>query len=393
MKRDTELAHLARETEGFVNPPVVRGSTVIFNTMAELDSALDDHARDSPYSYGRMGTPTERALENALAQLDSAYGAVVLESGLAAVSTAIMSSVSAGEHILVTDTCYGPTRELCDGLLARFGVETEYYDPLLCQEGKPGIEGLLRKNTRIVYMESPGSRTFEMQDVPAIAATCRAHGITTITDNTWATPLGFRPIEHGVDLVVQSLTKYIAGHSDVMLGVISACDESSWQRVKDTALEMGHACSPDDAWLGLRGLRSLSARLDRHEASAREIVEWLQMQPEVDQVLYPALRQDPGHRIFTRDFDRATGLFGVVLHTHDREAVRRMVEGLDLFQMGYSWGGFESLLIPLHPDRAVRSASESPYSGAILRLSIGLEDAQDLIEDLREGFKRLSKTS
>ena len=389
MKRDTELAHLAREAAGFVNPPIVRGSTVVFKTLNELDEALDIDEKDGPYAYGRKGTPTERVFEDALAKLDSAYGAVLLESGLAAVSVAIMSTVSAGDHILVVDTCYGPTRELCDGLLTRFGVETEYYDPLCSQPGKPDIESLFRENTRAVYMESPGSRTFEMQDVPAIAEACRARGITTIADNTWATPLAFRPIEHGVDLVVQALTKYIAGHSDVMLGAITACDQAAWKNVKATALDIGHSCSPDDAWLGLRGLRSLSARLDRHEASALLLANWLQDRPEVKRVLHPALESDPGHSIFARDFDRATGLFGVVLHTSDLEAIRRMVEGFSIFSMGYSWGGFESLLIPLHPDRAVRTASIWPETGEILRISVGLEDPQDLIADLESGFERL----
>ena len=351
MNRETSLTALAREATGFVNPPVVRGSTVIFKTVDELDAALKTDLKTGPYAYGLMGTPTERAFESALAVLDSADGAVLVESGLAAVSVAIMSQVSAGDHMLMTDTCYGPTRILCDGILARLGVETEYYDPLLSQPGKPLIETLFRDNTRVAYMESPGSRTFEMQDVPAITKACRDRNITTIVDNTWATPLGFRPIEHGVDLVVHALTKYISGHSDVMLGAITARNRPAWDAIKRTAMDLGHGCSPDDAWLGLRGLRSLAARLDRHEASARTIATWLEARPEVKRVLYPALQSDPGHAIFSRDFDRATGLFGVVLNSEDPAATRRMVEGCTHFRLGYSWGGFESLLIPLHPNR------------------------------------------
>ena len=252
MKRETGLTNLGRSHVGFVNPPVVRGSTVVFENLEEYEASLDVDLKDGPYIYGLISTPTERALESALAELDSAAGAVVVGSGLAAISVVLMSGISAGDHILMTDTCYGPTRILCDGILKRLGVEAEYYDPHLSRQGHPGIETLFRENTRMVYMESPGSRTFEMQDVPAIAAACRARGITSVVDNTWATPLGFRPTEHGVDIVIHALTKYVGGHSDLLLGGITTRDRETWDRVKQTAVELGHGCSPDDAALGLR---------------------------------------------------------------------------------------------------------------------------------------------
>ena len=242
----------------------------------------------------------------------------------------------------------------------------------------------------MVYMESPGSRTFEMQDVPAIIKACKNRGITSVIDNTWATPLAFRPLEHGADYVIHALTKYVAGHSDIMLGSVTARTRAGWDKVKMTAVDLGHGCSPDDAWLGLRGLRSLAARLDRHESSAMKIAHWLETRPEVKKVLHPALESHPGHLIWKRDFDRATGLFGIELHTSDEDAVGRMVEGFSHFKMGYSWGGFESLMIPLHPDDGVRTATSTP-KGTILRCSIGLEDPDDLIKDLESGLSRLQK--
>lgn len=389
MKRETALTNFGREDVGFVNPPVVRGSTVIFETWEEFQNSLEVDLKDGPYTYGLLSTPTERALEQLLAEIDSAAGAVVVESGLAAVTIGLMNAVSAGDHVLMVDTCYGPTRIFCDGLLKRLGVETEYYDPHLSREGHPPIESLFRENTRLVYMESPGSRTFEMQDVPAIAAACKSRGIVSVIDNTWATPLGFRPIEHGVDIVVHAMTKYMGGHSDVMLGGLTTRDRETWDRVKLTAMDLGHGCSPDDAWLGLRGMRSLAARLDRHEQSAMKVARWIQSRSEIKRVMYPALPEDPGHEIWKRDFDRATGLFGVLLHPVDDAAIKRMVEGMSHFRMGYSWGGYESLLLPLDPRRGVRTASEMPDDGMVLRISVGLEDPDDLIDDLSRGLDRL----
>jgi cystathionine beta-lyase len=386
MNRETKLTTLGRTDPDWVNPAVVRGSTVIFKTLADVEQSLDVDVKDGPFTYGLISTPTERALEEALAEIDSAVGAVVLGSGLAAITVTLLGLLRAGDHLLMTDACYGPSRIFCDEVLGKYGVDVEYYDPLVTD-----IEAHFKTTTRVVFMESPGSRTFEMQDVPAIATACRARGITSVVDNSWATPLGFRPLEHGVDLVVHALSKYIAGHADVMLGAVTARNRDLWETIKRTAVDLGHGCSPDDAWLGLRGLRSLAARLDRHEASARQIAAWLEAREEVERVLYPALPSDPGHAIFTRDFDRATGVFGIVLHETDRDRIAAMVESFDHFKLGYSWGGFESLLIPLHPERGIRTASSREEIGTVLRLSIGLEAPEDLIADLKGGFERLTR--
>ena len=387
--RRTALTRLGRSGTGFVNPSVVRGSTVTFETLGEFEEALRCDLQQGPYTYGLLDTPTTRALSESIAALDGANGAVLLESGLAAVGVALLSHVTQGDHILMVDSCYGPSRILCNGMLKRFGVETEYYDPRIGQDGRPGIETLFRKNTKLVFMESPGSVTFEMQDVPAIAAACQERNIVTAIDNTWATPLGFRPIEHGVDMVVHALTKYVSGHSDVMLGAVTARTREIWDRVKITAVDLGHGVSPDDAWLGLRGLRTLAVRLDAQERSALQLARWLQNRPEVKRVLHPALPEDPGHEIFKRDFDRGTGLFGVVLHPVKRQALARMLEGMTYFQMGYSWGGFESLLIPQHP-LTERSATPWNEDGTLLRVSVGLEAVDHLVQDLASGLDRLA---
>ncbi|NCF39583.1 MAG: hypothetical protein GWP75_05640, partial [Planctomycetia bacterium] len=292
------LARTGRPKHGFVNPAVVRGSTVTFETLAEFENALSFDLQNGPYSYGLLDTPTERALAGSIADLDAADGAILVESGLAAVGVALMAFVGRGDHLLMVDSCYGPSRILCEGILARFGVETTYYDPRIGQDGRPGIEHLFRENTRLVFMESPGSVTFEMQDVPAISAACRDRGIITAIDNTWATPLGFRPIEHGVDVVVHALTKYVGGHSDLMLGALCARDRSIWDRLKTTAMDLGHGASPDDAWLALRGLRTLAVRLDAQEEAALRIARWLQSRPEVKS------RSQKAHRIVNKHRSR-----------------------------------------------------------------------------------------
>ena len=384
----TNLTRLGRPDRGFVNPPVVRASTVTFDTLEEFDRALEVDLLDGPYTYGLLDTPTERSLAGALAELDGAEGAVLVESGLAAVGVALLGFLSSGDHLLMVDSCYGPSRIVCDGLLKRFGIETTFYDPLVGQGGRPGIESHFRDDTKMVFMESPGSVTFEMQDVPAIAAACRSRSIVTAIDNTWATPLGFRPIEHGVDLVIHAVTKYLAGHSDLMMGAITARTRSLWDRVKTTAMDLGHGASPDDAWLALRGLRTLAVRLDAQERAAIQLAAWLRTRPEVRKVLHPGLEGAPGNDIFRRDFDRGTGVFGVVLHPVDRDALRRMIEPMKVFEMGYSWGGFESLLIPQHP-LTERSAVPWTEEGTLLRISVGLEDVELLARDLAEGLDRL----
>ncbi|MEE2972798.1 MAG: cystathionine beta-lyase [Planctomycetota bacterium] len=387
--RRTALTRLGRSGPGFVNPPIVRGSTVTFSTLDEFDEALSVDLLDGPYTYGLLDTPTERALASALSDLDAGAGTVLVGSGLAAVGVSLLAFLQRGDHVLMVDSCYGPSRILCDGILKRLGVETDYYDPRIGQDGRPGIETLFRDETRLVFMESPGSVTFEMQDVPAIAHACHDREIVTVIDNTWATPLGFRPIEHGVDVVIHALTKYVSGHSDVMLGSLTARTRSIWDRLKHTAMDLGHGASPDDAWLALRGLRTLAPRLDAQERSALQIASWLRNRPEVKRVLHPALPGDPGNSIYRRDFDRGCGVFGVLLHEVDRPSLARMLEGMRIFELGYSWGGFESLLIPQHP-LSERTAVPFEETGTLLRLSVGLEATGDLVQDLADGLERLS---
>ena len=360
-----------------------------FSTLDEFDQALSVDLLDGPYTYGLLDTPTERALASALAELDGGAGTVLVGSGLAAVGVSLLAFLKRGDHVLMVDSCYGPSRILCDGILKRLGVETDYYDPRVGQDGRPGIETLLRDETALVFMESPGSVTFEMQDVPGIARVCNERSIVSVIDNTWATPLGFRPIEHGVDVVIHALTKYVSGHSDVMLGSLTARTRSTWDKLKHTAMDLGHGASPDDAWLALRGLRTLAPRLDAQEKSALQIAAWLRNRPEVKRVLHPALPGDPGNALYRRDFDRGCGVFGILLHEVDRTSLARMLEGMRIFELGYSWGGFESLLIPQHP-LSERSAVPFEETGTLLRMSVGLEATEDLVQDLADGFGRLS---
>lgn len=385
MKKDTLLVHRGRQSEenfGIVNPPVYHASTVTFPTMAEYE-AKPKRPFDG-VQYGRTGTPTTFALEDAVTAMYGGHKTVAVSSGLAAISVTMMAFLQAGDHALVADNVYGPTRQrTCDGLLKRAGVEVTYFDPL-----KP-IAGRLKPETKVVFIESPGSLTFEMTDVPAVAAEAKAAGALVVMDNTWATPFLFRPLDHGVDIAVEAATKYIGGHSDVMLGVIAVSTEEQFQRVKGTANAMGNCPGPDDCYLGLRGLRTLSVRLERHQKNALRVAAWLQGRPEVERVLYPALADDPGHDLWKRDFTGASGLFGVVLNQVSREAVAEMLDGLELFAMGASWGGYESLIIPFDPAN-IRSASQWSAAGPCLRLHVGLEDPDDLIEDLDKGLARLT---
>ena len=385
MKKDTLLVHKGRRPEdnhGIVNPPVYHASTVISPTLAEFEAK--DRKAFEGVQYGRTGTPTTFALEEAVTALYGGHKTVSLSSGLAAVSVSMLAMLKQGDHALVADNVYGPTRvRTCDGLLRRSGVDVTYFDPA------QGIGGLLKPETRVVFFESPGSLTFEMLDVPAIAAVAHDAGAVVLMDNTWATPLFFRALDHGVDIVIEAATKYIGGHADVMLGVVTVSTEEQFQQIKWTANALGNCPGPDDCYLGLRGLRTLSVRLERHQRNALKVAEWLQARPEVDRVLYPALPDDPGHDLWKRDFTGASGLFGVVLKGVSKDAVAKMLDGMDLFAMGASWGGYESLMIPTDPGR-YRSASEWPPAGPSLRLHIGLEDLDDLIEDLEKGLGRLT---
>ena len=365
---------------GFVNPAVHHVSTVLY------PSAEDFLARRARYQYGRRGTPTTEALENALQQLEgpACAGVALVPSGLAAISTALLSVLSAGDHLLVTDSVYQPTRRLCNGLLARYGIATTYYDPMI----GAGIAALLRPNTRAVFVEAPGSLTFEVQDVPAIAAAAHAHGALVLMDNTWASPLYFRSFEKGVDLSIQAATKYIGGHSDVMLGTISA-NAAAWPHLDETVHQLGLCVGPDDIYLGVRGLRTLSVRLAQHHQSGLAVARWLAARPEVARVLHPALESCPGHAVWQRDFTGASGLFSIVLHPVSARAVNAFLDALALFGIGASWGGFESLAIPFDC-AAIRTASRWEPGGPTVRIHIGLEDVDDLIADLTRGFAALA---
>ena len=369
-------------TQGIVNPPVWRASTHLYGSVADLraNGARDTHHR---LFYGRRGSPTQWSLADALTELEpGAEGTFLYPSGVAAIAAALLSVLSPGDELLVPDAAYDPTRSMATGLLKRFGIATRFYDPLV----GAGIEDLIGAHTRAIFMESPGSLTFEVQDVPAIVAAAKARGITTLLDNTWATPLRFRAIEKGVDLVILAGTKYVVGHSDVMLGSVTAAP-SHWRQLRDTSFQLGQVASPDDAWLGSRGLRTMAVRLAQHEASALKIARWLEERAEVDRVLHPALPTCPGHEHFVRDFTGSTGLFSFVLNGGDEAARAALIDGLDHFGIGYSWGGFESLAIPADPERH-RTATTPAFAGPLVRLQIGLEDPDDLITDLAAGLDR-----
>ena len=388
MKPPTRLIHpepAASAGARFVNPPLVRGSTVLHDSVADLRKryerslAGDD---SGPVSYGRYGTPTHAAFLDAITQLEGGWRSWALPSGLSACSTAILAFVRQGDHVLIPDSAYGPTRKFGRDTLARYGVECSFYDPCIGAQ----IEGLFRPTTRVLFLESPGSLTFEIQDVPLLAQIARRRGAVSIIDNTWATPLYLQPLRLGVDVSVHAVTKYIGGHADIMLGTIT-CNQEQALAVRSTVRALGLTASPDDCWLALRGLRTLQARLTQQRQTAERLIQYLLAQAEVDRVLYPALPQDPGHAIWKRDFSGATGLFGVALRaTVPLAAFHALVDGLRLFGLGYSWGGFESLLLPSHPERSV--AAPRP-AGSLMRISAGLEDPDDLIADLDEGFSRL----
>jgi cysteine-S-conjugate beta-lyase len=365
---------------GFVNPPVYHASTVLYR------SAADYVAHRSRYQYGRRGTPTTEALELALQELEGPQcaGVALLPSGLAAISAALLSAVRAGDHVLITDSAYGPTRTFCDQILTRFGVTTSYYDPL----AGAGIAALMRENTRVVYLESPGSLSFEMQDVAAITGAAHARGALVLMDNTWASPIYFRPLDHGVDLAIQAGTKYIGGHSDVMLGTVSA-NARTVKDLKTMVALNGWCVGPDDVYLGMRGLRTLAVRLDRHYESGLAVARWLEGRPEIMRLLHPAMPSHPGHALWQRDFTGASGLFSVVLKPVPEKAVYAFLDRLELFGIGPSWGGYESLATPFNCAPA-RTATRWEPGGPTVRFHIGLEAVEDLIADLERGFAALA---
>jgi cystathionine beta-lyase len=380
-KPATDIVHAGREPfahHGFVNPPVYRGSTVLFRSVESFEK------RDQRYVYGRRGTPTSEALETAIAQIEGGARTWLAPSGAAAIATALLAFTKAGDHVLVADTVYEPTRKICNGPLKRFGVEVTYYDPTV----GAGIAQLMRPNTSLVYTESPGSLTFEVQDIPAIAAAAHAGGALLAMDNTWASPLYFKPFAHGVDISLQAGTKYVVGHADAMLGAITVT-EALASRLVNEAGGLGICAGTEEMYLGLRGLRTIGVRLERHWRSGVEMATWLEARPEVVRVLHPALPSHPQHELWRRDFLGASGLFAVVLKPAPRAAVAAMVDGLELFGLGASWGGYESLVLPFDAAKT-RSATRWQPEGPTIRLHIGLEDVSDLKADLEAGFVRFA---
>ena len=378
---ETRLTHLGSspfENFGFVNPPLYRGSTVLFPTV----EAYASHAQD--YTYGRRGTPTIRALENAITALEGGAHSVLTPSGLSACAIGLLSVVSAGGHVLVTDSVYKPTRKICQNILKRLGVEASFFDPLI----GAGIADLIQDNTQLIYTESPGSLSFEIQDLPAIAKAAHDRDVPVLSDNTWATPLYYNPLALGADIVVHAGTKYFGGHADVNLGSVTTTQALAKQ-LRQTHGDLGQCPGPEDTQLCLRGLRTLAVRLERHWKSALDMANWFAARPEVARVIHPAREDHPQHDIWKRDFSGASGLFSIILKPCPDNALAAMVNDLTLFGIGSSWGGYESLVIPFDP-ASYRTATQWKAEGPALRFHIGLENVDDLKADLEAGFKRLA---
>ncbi len=384
----TRLSHAGRAgrgTHGFVNPPLVRGSTVLYPTCADR-VALGKRRLDQVLVYGTHGTPTHFVLEDMIAEIEGGTRCQIVSTGLAAITTPLLAFLGAGEHCLMPDSVYGPARNFAGGVLRRLGVETTFYPPTIAVAA---LDGLVRPNTRVLYLESPGSHTFEMQDVPALSAFAHARGLKVLMDNTWGLHF-FQPFRFGVDVSIQALTKYALGHSDALLGSITTAGEADWERVRTTTLQLGQYASPDDCWLAIRGLRTLGVRLDRQMQSGLAVARWLAARPEIHCVLYPALPEASGHGLWKRDFSGAPSLFGVVFQPRfSPDATRAMIDSLDLFGIGASWGGYESLALPT-TGFVTRTAEQKDFGGPMIRLHIGLEDPADLIADLERGLAVLA---
>ena len=388
MKEDTKIVHKGRDPDsnfGIINPPVYHASTIAWGSVAEMKRRRENRWEPGVYTYGRHGTPTHEALEEAYAAVSGGFRSVAVSSGLAAINAAMLAYLKQGDHVLMVDCVYGPARNFCDNVVGRFGVETTYFDPAI----GAGIKDLIRPNTKIVYVEAPGSLTFEMQDIPAIAAEAHKAGCVVMMDDTWSAGIYFKPFEHGVDVCAMAATKYIVGHSDVMMGLITTTEEQ-WKTVRPSASMLGCNSGPDDIYLALRGFRTIKVRLERHQETGIALARWLQARPEVDRVLHPALPTHPGHDIWKRDFTGASGLFSFVLKDEfPEERINALLDGMKLFAMGASWGGFESLILPSDPSHG-RTAKKWVGPGQLIRIHAGLEDASDLIEDLDAGFGRLN---
>ena len=400
MQDETQLTHLGNDPEGnrgVINPPTYRASTILSPTLESF--AARDAQKYTGFSYGIDGTQTNLALKESIATLEGGTHCLLYSSGLSAVTLSLTAFLKPGDHLLMVDSVYGPSRNFCNWFLNRIGVEVTYYNPTI----GGNIQQLFQPNTRVVYMESPGSQTFEIQDVPAIVqavqtanaapersgANSKSPHIVTMLDNTWASPLFFKPFDHGVDISIHAGTKYIGGHSDLMLGLATTDKEAIYKKLKDTQRTFGETVAPDVCSLALRGMRTMSVRLQQHQSSALDIAQWFQERPEVKRVLHPGLPGDPGHELWKRDFKGASGLFGVLLHTDNPKALAAMVDGLALFGIGASWGGYESLVIPAYVSES-RTAVPWQETGALLRFHIGLEAVKDLKADLAAGFERLN---
>jgi cystathionine beta-lyase len=387
-KLETRLVHAGRadtKTYGFVNPPLKRGSTVLYPSVAEKREIGKNYFVPVEI-YGLCGTETHFALESSIAMIEGGTHCQVVGSGLAAITVPLLAYMKSGDHILVPDSAYGPTRRFCDGLLRRYGIETTYYDPMIAESDFPA---LFQKNTTVLLTESPGSHTFEVQDVPMLARVARARNVKVFMDNTWGLQT-FQPFKHGVDVSIQALTKYAGGHSDIILGAVTVNSDADWQWLRKGAMDLGQYASPDDCWLALRGLRTLNLRLKAQEAAGLSIAHWLETRPEVARVLHPALTSCPGHEFFKRDFSGACGLFGVVFQPqYSAEAVVAMIDALKLFGIGASWGGYESLVLPT-TGTIHRSAGTGVFEGEMARFHIGLENTDDLIADLEQGLAALT---
>lgn len=388
MRESTKLVWAGRHPEqhgGLVNTPIYRGSTVLADSMKAWTDTKKRHAGGDLAAgmYGRFGTPTHHALQEALAELEGGHASFLYPSGLAACSNVLLGLLSPGDHVLYTDSAYSPTRQVLNSTLRRFGVQATPYAPTIGQ----GIAELIQPNTRIIYVESPGSETFEIQDIPEIARIAHQHGALVVMDNTWGTPLYFKPFEHGVDVSIQAATKYITGHSDALLGV-ATCTRETWPLLAKAWEEFGQTAGPDDVYLALRGLRTLKSRLSQHWASGMKVAQWLETRPEVASVLHPALPSHPGHSLWKRDFRGACGLFAIMLNPISDEALCAFIDSLRLFGLGLSWGGYESLAIPFEPQRAT---TELCPKGHGVRIHVGLEDPDDLIEDLEQAFAEMAR--
>lgn len=388
MKKETQIVSLGRDkkwTKGVINPPVVRASTMLFETMDEMRFATKNRANGEMF-YGRRGGPTHFAFQAAIAELEGGVGTALYPSGSAAISGALLSFLKAGDHLLMVDNAYEPTRALCDNLLAGYGIETTYYDPLI----GAGIADLIQENTKVLFVESPGSITMEIQDVPTLSKIAHDNDMIVMLDNTWASPINSRPFEMGVDISIQAATKYIVGHSDVMMGTATA-NEKYWDQLREHSYLMGYCTSPDDVYLASRGLRTLGVRMAQHEQNALKVANWLATRPEVDHLRHPAFESCPGHEFFKRDFSASNGLFSFVLKEGNLKSVTALVEGMSYFKMGFSWGGYESLILGVFGIDKLRTATTWDSSKPLIRLHIGLENVDDLIADLEAGFERFNR--